>query len=150
MHGDGQPAVFADLTGELLYSRGIEYPPITPQEAAIKMATIIAENDFTMFEYFMTDYYGHKKNAAALQEEVRKINSFLAALVPLLEQNCALLAVSDHGNAEDMTTADHTINPALFLFYSRQLQQYREPLAAVAKLTDVYDFILNYYGDRVF
>ena len=140
-------AVFADITNELLRSRGWDVPPSTPEEAGDKMARILEESDFVFFEYFTTDLHGHKRNRQAVLACVEVLNRFVARLWTRVGGgDTALLMVSDHGNAEDMELADHTSNPVPTLLLGGSLDDRRLVTEGVRELTDVYGAVLSYFG----
>ena len=44
----------------------------TPQEAATVLASVAAENRFTLYEYFITDKVGHKQDMDAAKSSFEK------------------------------------------------------------------------------
>jgi 2,3-bisphosphoglycerate-independent phosphoglycerate mutase len=102
-------AVFADITNTLIRNRGWDIDEISAEQAAGNMLNILGKNDFVFFEYFMTDVFGHRRDAESLRTEVAKLNSFVNYL--LRDGNHSILIVSDHGNAENLESGDHTLNP---------------------------------------
>ena len=137
-------AVFADITNELIRSRGYAIDLIEPEQAVHHMINILQDHDFVFFEYFMTDLYGHKKDTASLTHCKDILNRFVSGLWKEIEQKgTALLIVSDHGNSEDMRTADHTTNsvPTLLLTQSREDQHLFADM--VSDLTDVYRAVIQ-------
>jgi len=140
-------AVFADITNELLRSRGWDVPSSTPEEAAEKMARILSESDFVFFEYFMTDLHGHKRNRDSVLACVDVLNRFAERLWALVRDGAtALLVVSDHGNAEDMDLGDHTMNLVPTIMIGGTEQDRRGVMDGVHDLTDVYRAVLAYFG----
>lgn len=73
-------AVFADITNDIIKSRGYPIEIISPEKAAGNMLNICKKHDFVFFEYFITDTYGHKRMKDKLESEVVKINKFLKHL----------------------------------------------------------------------
>ena len=104
-------AVFADITNELIRKRGYDIPLLKPERAARHMLNILDDHDFVFFEYFMTDLHGHKQNREKLIECVATLNSFTSRLWEKVDRKqTAMLIVSDHGNCEDISIGDHTMN----------------------------------------
>ena len=140
-------AVFADITNELLRSRGVDVPLSTPEESAVRMARIVAENDFVFFEYFMTDLHGHRRDREAILSCVDILNRFAARLWQLVRgDSTALLVVSDHGNAEDMVLGDHTMNQVPTILIGGTPQDRESFARRVRDLSDVYRAVLGYFG----
>jgi len=112
-------ALFADLTNRALRERGYDIPLIEPEEAAGFMVNILGEADFVFHEYFITDTYAHKGRREDLKRALSEVNRFLVSLRAQTDpRETAILVVSDHGNCEDASTADHTRNPVPVLLTS--------------------------------
>jgi hypothetical protein len=103
-------ALSADFTGEgwrtmLGY---IDAPVMDPHQAGRKLGTLAKEYDFALFEYWASDYAGHKQQ---MEEAIRLMESFdgvLGGLVDAWDDDGLILVTSDHGNMEDMSTRRHT------------------------------------------
>ncbi len=139
-------AVFADITNELIRSRGYDIPLIEPERAAANMLNILGEFDFVFFEYFMTDLYGHKRNREEILKCAGILDRFAESLWEKAERReTAILVVSDHGNAEDMSTRGHTDNPVPTLLLSENQETQRLFAETVHDLTDIYRAVLRYF-----
>src|SRR5262245_30091655 len=55
-------AVFMDFTNRFLIVRGEDVPERTEEDAATVLASIAAQNRFTLYEYFITDKVGHAQD----------------------------------------------------------------------------------------
>ena len=140
-------AVFADITNELIRQRGYDIPLSDPEEAARKILTILSEHQFVFFEYFMTDLYGHKRDKEPLELSVDIINRFTETIWrDAREDDLAILITSDHGNAEDMSTPEHTTNPVPTLVFSHTAGVAELFARKIKKLTDIYGAVLDYFG----
>ena len=139
-------ALFADLTNRLLRERGYDIAAITPLEAAGRMEGILQEADFVFHEYFATDTYAHKKKTEELRQALEELNLFIRTLMNLTDpEQTAILVVSDHGNCEDSTSADHTVNPVPVLLLSRS-EKARSAFRGISRLQDVHGGILAFFG----
>lgn len=142
-------AIFADITNRMLKERGYDISIITPQEAATRVLGLFDTYDFVFFEYFLTDQYGHSRSYSKIKEEVATLNQFIGALAPAVdypEDPIDILIVSDHGNAEDIRTGDHTYNYVPFFFSSRRRSLLSEFKNKVRDLSDVRSAILSSFG----
>ncbi|MDA3810022.1 MAG: hypothetical protein PF518_06765 [Spirochaetaceae bacterium] len=140
-------AVFADITNELIRKRGYDIDILSPIEAGKRIIPILADFDFVFFEYFMTDYYGHKKKIQKVTNCINILNDFVTAIVEDMDlDNESILVVSDHGNAEDLTTGGHTYNPVPGLLISKD-EPSRQRFSQCRSLTDMYQFMLDYFGE---
>ncbi len=139
-------AVFADITNERLRKRGYDIPLIKPEEAAANMLNIVAEYDFVFFEYFMTDLHGHKRNRRELSKCVDILNRFTGHLWAGVDRGTtAILILSDHGNAEDMTTCDHTLNRVPTLFLGADPEDQKLFAESIKDLADIHSTVLKYF-----
>ena len=138
-------AVFADITNELMQKRGYSIETTTPVKAAEKIVSIMKENDFVFFEYFLTDYYGHKKDLPALGNCISLLNQFVSSIVEDMDlNNESILIVSDHGNAEDLSTSNHTYNSVPGLLISQD-KTARDRFTKCKSITHMYKFMLDYF-----
>lgn len=111
-------ALYADLTNELLNRMGFSVPVITPEEAGRRLADIGTRFDLSLFEYFISDHAGHLGDAQEASRVIVELDRFLGAAAERLDPKRSLLIMtSDHGNIEDISHREHTLNrvPALLI-----------------------------------
>jgi hypothetical protein len=107
-------ALSADFTGEgwrtmLGFS---DAPLMTPQEAGRKLASLAIEYDFSMFEYWASDYAGHKQQMDTAVGLMETFDGVIGGIMESGMWNEMLVVVtSDHGNMEDLSTRKHTDAP---------------------------------------
>ena len=65
-------AIFMDYTNRFLIELGLEVTERSEAEAATVLARIVAENRFTLYEYFITDKVGHAQDMDAAQNRADK------------------------------------------------------------------------------
>jgi hypothetical protein len=136
-------AVCQDLTRQSLRQRGYEGPLITPALAADHLLAIADNHHFTLFEYFQTDRAGHSRD----RERVAAVLTDLDAFVTRIEQFAShhrmlVMLTSDHGNIEDISTRQHTLNPVPLVAFGPHAHQLQ---AAVRSLVDVVPALLALY-----
>jgi len=137
-------AVFADITGEFARQRGFPIPIITPEEGAGRLLAAWEGYDFIIFEYFMTDKHGHKRDRGSIRECVDTLNRFTGGVLAGMDPDRdAVLVVSDHGNAEDITTGDHTLNRVPCILFSRDEKAVKLFESSVHDLTDTYRAVIK-------
>ncbi len=130
-------ALYMDLTNELLNRMSFSVPEITPEEAGKRLVDIGRKFDFSLFEYFLSDYAGHLASREQAGRVVSTLDRFLGAVEEFLDPGSTLLIVtSDHGNLEDLSHGRHTLNevPAL-LIGAEAVRQKIAPL--LRDLTDI-------------
>lgn len=139
-------ALFTDLTNRFLRDRGYDIPLITPEDAAERMARILEEADFVFHEYFATDTYAHKRRQEDLERALDEIGGFITALRNRTDpEETAILLVSDHGNCEDSSSADHNRNPVPVLLLSENPAA-RQAFDGVAALEEVKGAVEAFFG----
>ena len=102
-------ALSADFTGEgwrnmLGFS---EAPMMNPHQAGRKLGALAKEYDFSLFEYWASDYAGHKQQ---MDNAIHLMERFDEVVDGLVEdwKDGLILVTSDHGNMEDLSTRRHT------------------------------------------
>jgi 2,3-bisphosphoglycerate-independent phosphoglycerate mutase len=102
-------AVSADFTGEGWRTMlgFLDAPVMDAVQAGQKLGTLAKEYDFSLFEYWASDYAGHKQQ---MDEAIHLMESFDAVLGGLVDiwDDGLILVTSDHGNMEDLSTRRHT------------------------------------------
>lgn len=109
-------AVSHDITRERLIEKGHDVPLIKPHQAAEHLIQVARANDFTLFEFFLTDLAGHSRNYETACNTLKMLDEFVESITALCKAtNMLLVITSDHGNIEDMGTKSHTRNPVPLL-----------------------------------
>jgi 2,3-bisphosphoglycerate-independent phosphoglycerate mutase len=104
-------AVFHDITRASLVEKGYAGPVISPAKAAEHLIQIALANDFTLFEYFLTDLAGHSRQFEQAVSALATLDAFLHPLAEMARETGLLFVLtSDHGNIEDMSHHSHTAN----------------------------------------
>ncbi|HET6845562.1 MAG TPA: hypothetical protein VFH29_01930 [Anaerolineales bacterium] len=106
-------ALSADFTAEAWASMlGFpDAPVLRPAEAGHRMGTLAAQFDFSFFEYWATDYAGHKQDMPWALRQLQTFDLVLAGLIQAANNDQLILISSDHGNMEDLSTRRHTQAP---------------------------------------
>lgn len=104
-------AVFHDFTNRMLVERGEDVKLRTPEEAAGILARVAGEHRFTLYEHFITDRMGHEQNAEGALEVLGTLARFVRAVLARVDlSRTTVMLTSDHGNVEDLSTRNHTLN----------------------------------------
>ena len=130
-------AVSADITRERWPERGD--PPIStiaPEEAGRHCWSIARNHDFTLFEYWLTDYAGHSKDMGNSVEVLERLDGFLGGLLEDFEPEGSLIVlVSDHGNIEDLSTKSHTRNQVPCIVLGERRQEFASRIKNLSHIT---------------
>lgn len=139
--GDG---VYHDITGEGLRERGYDAPLLTPEQAAENLYRISRNNDFTLFEFFISDLAGHSQNMDKSVEILERLDLFIGTLLTKMNLDKeALVIVSDHGNIEDLSVSTHTMNPVpVFIVTDINIKE----RIKIQAITDIYPAVLKFFA----
>ncbi|MBI5943036.1 MAG: alkaline phosphatase family protein [Chloroflexi bacterium] len=132
-------ALSADFTGKgwREFMKEPNAPLFEPEEAGKTLAALASQYDFSFFEYWASDYAGHKQD---MDWAIRQLETFDSVLKGLLEawqaEEGLIVLTSDHGNMEDLSTRRHTAaNVPLLLF--GDLNKRREFQKGIRDLTGI-------------
>jgi len=131
----GGRAVYQDFTNAILIERGEEVNLRTPEEAGEVLANIVAQNRFTLYEYFITDKIGHAQDREAATRVLPILARFIRTLLAKLDLDGAtVMLTSDHGNIEDLSVRNHTLNSVPTIVWGKD----RELIASrIRSLVDI-------------
>jgi len=133
---DGR-AVSHDLTNEFLRQMKVDAPLRTPDESAGILAEIIIQNDFTLFEFILTDMIGHNQEMAAAENIVQRLDTLLSVVLNRLDlQTTTIILTSDHGNFEDLSVKTHTMNPVPTMVWGKGQAIVLERVKAIEDIAD--------------
>ncbi len=107
-------AFSVDFTGEG-WAAQPEFPPApvyTPHQAGLRLAEVSSQYDFTWFDYWISDYAGHKREMDQALDLLESFDHVLGGLVEAWRTRQDLFVLtSDHGNLENLSIRGHTDNP---------------------------------------
>ena len=103
-------ALSADITGEGWHRmlKDEKAPVLSPEAAGAKLVNLATQYDFSFFEYWASDYAGHKQDMAWAVKQLEDLDGILAGLLDSMPDDLLVLLTSDHGNMEDISTRRHT------------------------------------------
>ncbi len=137
-------ALSADFTGQGWRERLSlpDTPVLTPTQAGRRLAELAGQHDFSFFEYWPSDYAGHRQDGAVARALLAGFDEVLGGLLAAWDDAAGLILItSDHGNLEDLSTRGHTANPVPALVIGAPLL--RDPFcASLRTLADVAPAIL--------
>ncbi|MEN8173301.1 MAG: metalloenzyme domain-containing protein [Chloroflexota bacterium] len=107
-------AISADFTGQgwIEHLEYTETPILSLAESGERLAELAKGNVFSLFEFWISDLLGHRREHDEAAKWLKKFDQVLGALVSAWDHDRGLILItSDHGNLEDMSTRRHTRNP---------------------------------------
>jgi hypothetical protein len=128
-------ALFHDYTNRSLIAKGYDIAERTPDDAASILIQIAKRHRFTLYEYFITDTAGHEQNQAMAREVLCNLAKMLKGVLRKTDlTNDTVIVTSDHGNVEDLSVKNHTLNDVPTLIWGK----HRHVLAeSIRSLTDI-------------
>jgi hypothetical protein len=129
-------AVYHDFTNAMLTERGEHAALRTPEEAGHVLADIVRAHRFTLYEYFITDKIGHAQDYA----EARRVLPLLAQVIRTLLAHLDLktttvILASDHGNIEDLSARNHTLNLVPTIVWGRHQEMIASRVRSLVDIT---------------
>ncbi len=137
-------ALSADFTGEgwRTFLGFKDAPLFDPESAGSNLANLASQYDFSFFEYWASDYAGHKQD---MEWAVKQLEVFDGVLKGMLSGSNwkfdLLLITSDHGNMEDLGTRKHTASNVPLLLFGNKTN--RDVFSNVLDLAGIAPAIFN-------
>lgn len=141
-------ALSADFTGQGWHDflNFPNAPLFDPHTAGIKLAELAKEYDFSFFEYWASDYAGHKQDMESAVSQLEIFDNVLKGLLSAWKHEDGLiLLTSDHGNMEDLSTRKHTANqvPLLLFGDKSQRDEFKKEIKDLTSITPAISTFLN-------
>jgi 2,3-bisphosphoglycerate-independent phosphoglycerate mutase len=137
----GRKALFHDFTNQALRERSFDIPLFSPAEAAEILVDITENHRFTLYEHFMTDKIGHEQNFEKARIHLPPLAEFIRASLQRIDlEKTTFILTSDHGNIEDLSVRNHTLNDVPTIVWGRRS---KEISAHVRDLTDITPAIIE-------
>jgi 2,3-bisphosphoglycerate-independent phosphoglycerate mutase len=129
-------AIFMDYTNRFLIELGLDVTERSEAEAATVLARIIAENRFTLYEYFITDKVGHAQDMDKARTVLTSLALFIRELLIKLDlERTTVILTSDHGNIEDLSIRNHTLHAVPTIIWGAQREQVAARIQTLADIT---------------
>lgn len=137
----GRQALFHDFTNESLRERGFDAPVFSPADAAAILADLAANHRFTLYEHFITDKIGHDQDFDRARIHLPRLAELIRELLKRLNlETTTVILTSDHGNIEDLSVRNHTLNRVPTVVWGRKRF---ETARSIRDLTDITPAILQ-------
>lgn len=132
----GGSAVYQDFTNALLIERGEDVGVQTAEGAAGILAKLVSKNRFALYEYFITDKLGHAQDMNAARQTLRNLAGLIRGLLARvdLDRTCVILT-SDHGNIEDLSLHNHTLNAVPTIVWGASRDRVAQRIKSLADIT---------------
>jgi phosphopentomutase len=129
-------AIYHDFTNQLLIERGEDVELRSAEQAAEVLAGLVSANRFTLYEYFITDKIGHKQDLELARTTLQNLALLIRDLLVRLDLNkTSVILTSDHGNIEDLSSRNHTLNPVPTIVWGRDNDRIASSISSLADIT---------------
>ncbi len=129
-------AVYHDFTNRFIAALGEDLPVRTPEDAARILAGVVVENRFTLYEHFIADAAGHEQDEEFALRVLRELACFVRETLSRLDlERTNVILTSDHGNVEDLSTRNHTLNLVPTLAWGPGRVQVQTRVRSLADIT---------------
>lgn len=129
-------AVFHDFTNEFLRERGFDVPIQTPIEAGKTLANLVESNRFTLYEHFLTDKIGHDQDFDWAKQHLPKLAEMIRTVLENINlETTTFILTSDHGNIEDLSVRNHTLNKVPTIIWGRRRDEIAEKIHDLSHIT---------------
>ena len=142
-------ALAADFTGQG-WREFLGFPEtqiLDPRDAGIKLSALASQYDFAFFEYWATDYAGHKQDMKWALEQLEVFDNVLDGLLDAWNDDEGLIVLtSDHGNMEDLSVRRHTANPvpALVIGEQKTRQEFTKNMKDITQIAPaIWNAVIN-------
>lgn len=138
---NGKQALFHDFSNESLIESGFDVPKFSISEAAEILADLSSKNECVLYEHFITDKIGHDQNFEKAKTHLPKLARLIRETLDRSDlETTTFILTSDHGNIEDLSVRNHTLNDVPTIIWGRR----KEEIAGQIKdLTDITPAILK-------
>jgi len=134
-------SLFHDFTNESLIECGFDVPRRSPTEAGRILARLSERYRFVLYEHFITDRIGHDQDMIAALEHLPRLHEFVYECVATVDrERVTVILTSDHGNIEDLSVRNHTLNDVPTLIWGRNS---RYAASMIRDLADITPAIIN-------
>ncbi|EDP94621.1 phosphoglyceromutase [Kordia algicida OT-1] len=133
-------AVHWDITNSTL--QGLpnnRVPEISPFQAGKNLKNITDTYDLVVFECFIPDLIGHRKDMSKSIAFFEMFDEFLRGILHNKEDHIHVLMSSDHGNIEDLSFGGHSKNEVPLLVIGNEAAQFKD----VHRIDEIFDAIFS-------
>lgn len=132
----GRKAIFHDFTNQDLIERGFNVPLFSPSEAALILAELTEEFRFTLYEHFITDKIGHDRDFEKARIHLPKVAEFVREVLKAVDlEKTTVILTSDHGNLEDLSVRNHTLNDVPTIIWGRKKEAVANRIKDLTNIT---------------
>ncbi|NTV45696.1 MAG: hypothetical protein HGB11_04055 [Chlorobiales bacterium] len=114
----------------------LSVPVISGEEAAQNLLALSRQFDAVFFEFFLADLSGHGRIKTEPGQIIQRLDEFIGHLIFNLSSDTLFVLTSDHGNFEDLSHTQHTLNPVPLLVVGKDAEHFA-PVTAIDQILPV-------------
>jgi hypothetical protein len=132
----GRKALFHDFTNQSLIERGFDAPLFSAPEAAEILTELSEHHRFTLYEHFITDKIGHDQNFEWARTHLPVLAEFIRETIKRIDlEKTTFILTSDHGNIEDLSVRNHTLNDVPTIVWGRKKNEIASHIKDLSDIT---------------
>lgn len=132
----GKKALFHDFSNESLIERGFDVPRFSIVESAEILADLTRENEFVLYEHFITDKIGHDQDFEKARTHLPKLAELIRETLDRIDlETTTFILTSDHGNIEDLSVRNHTLNDVPTIIWGRNKEEIAGQIKDLSHIT---------------
>ncbi|CAN5121505.1 metalloenzyme [soil metagenome] len=140
----GRKALFHDFTNSHLIELGFDAPVFSPLDASEILAELVSKHRFTLYEYFITDKIGHAQDFEKAAEYLPPLAEFIRETLQKINlEKTTFILTSDHGNIEDLSVRNHTLNDVPTIIWGRKKHEAAEMIKDLSDITPAIKNLLS-------
>lgn len=132
----GRQALFHDFTNEHLRALGFDVPIFSPVDGAEILSGLAETRRFTLYEHFLTDKIGHDRDFEWAAKHLPMLAELIRETLSRLDlERTTFILTSDHGNVEDLSVRNHTLNDVPTIIWGRRREEIAGRIRDLADIT---------------
>lgn len=132
----GRHALFHDFTNEHLRSLGFDVPLFSIADGAEILSGLAKTHRFTLYEHFLTDKIGHDRDFGWAAKHLPALAQLIRETLNRIDlERTTFILTSDHGNIEDLSVRNHTLNDVPTIIWGRQREETARRIRDLADIT---------------
>lgn len=140
----GEKALFHDFTNQTLIERGFDAPMFSAEKAGKILAEFTKDYRFTLYEHFITDKIGHAQDFDWARIHLPLLAEFIRETLKHADlENTTVILTSDHGNIEDLSVRNHTLNDVPTIVWGRKKDEISKRIKDLTDITPAILYLLT-------
>lgn len=132
--------IYHDFTNRTLIDNSFQIDKFSPAKAAKIFYNQKNIYDVILYEYFLLDIIGHRKDFEKAVQHLKDLTVFIDCIIKKLKENESLIIISDHGNVENISIKTHTFNPVPLVIVNYKNLNYKTEINSLTDFVKLFNF----------